>query len=101
MHLVQILLPTADNDGRPFDEEIVSKVQKTLTDKFGGVTAHIRAPAKGVWSHHGKHAVDDIVTVEVMVEKVDHAWWKEFRTRLERELRQEQIVIRVQAIELI
>ena len=101
MYLVQILLPTADNEGRPFDDELLADVQRTLTDKFGGVTAHLRAPAKGVWSHQGKHAVDDIATVEVMTPDLDRAWWKEFRARLERELRQEQIVIRVQTMDLI
>lgn len=101
MYLIQILLPTADNDGHPFDEGVILEVQQRLTDKFGGVTAHIRAPAKGVWAHRGTHNVDDIVTVEVMADALDRAWWREFREGLERELRQEKIVVRAQPIELI
>lgn len=101
MHLIQILLPTADNQGRPFADALLADIQRDLTDLFGGVTAHIRAPAKGVWSHEGKHDVDDIAIVEVMSEDLDRAWWRDFRARLERELRQEQIIVRTQIIELI
>ena len=101
MYLVQILLPTADNEGRPFDDALFAGIQKNLTDRFGGVTAHVRAPAKGVWAAHGKQAVDDIVTVEVMTPDLDRSWWSGFRAQLERELRQQQIIVRAQAIETI
>jgi len=36
--------------------------------------------------------------VEVMVEHLDHAFWRSLRERLERELSQEEIVIRAQEI---
>lgn len=101
MYLIQILLPTADNEGRPFDQALLAGIQKDLADRFGGVTAHIRAPAKGVWSHRGKQNIDDIAIVEVMTDVLDRPWWREFRARLERELRQEQIIVRVQEIALI
>jgi hypothetical protein len=32
--------------------------------------------------------------VEVMTPELDPAWWADFRQRLERQLRQEQLVIR-------
>jgi hypothetical protein len=36
--------------------------------------------------------------VEVMVERLDHAFWRSLRERLERELSQDEIVIRAQEI---
>ena len=36
----------------------------------------------------------DIVTIEVMTDRIDKHWWRNFRTRLETLLRQEEVVIR-------
>jgi len=36
--------------------------------------------------------------VEVMVERLDHAFWRSLRERLERELCQDEIVVRAQEI---
>lgn len=58
MILVQILLPLADNDGVPFPEADLAAVQAELATRFGGLTAHNRAPARGVWNHGGaRHIV--------------------------------------------
>lgn len=97
-YLVQILLPLADNDGIPFPPEVFRALQGELTSRFGGLTAYSRAPAKGVWAHNDAHQTDDIVMVEVMTDRLDEAWWQGLRTRLERTLRQEAIVIRAQTI---
>lgn len=103
-YLIQILLPMADNAGRPFPKGTLEQIKAGLTDRFGGVTAHSRAPAEGVWAsphadgqHAGKH-VDDIVIVEVMAPELDETWWRAFRRNLETLLGQEEIVIRAQNI---
>jgi hypothetical protein len=101
MYLVQILLPTADNEGKPYGDQVFADIQKRLTETFGGVTAYSRAPAKGVWSHQGKNEFDDIVIVEVMAGNFDRAWWQSLRAVLQTQLRQKQIVIRAQAIEIV
>ncbi len=49
MHLVQILLPLADNRGRPFPAAMLGDVRRELTERFGGLTAFTRAPAEGFW----------------------------------------------------
>lgn len=98
--LVQILLPLADNSGDPFSEDMLRSIQSELSDRFGGLTAFTRAPARGVWNRGDDQADDDIVVVEVMIEQVDVVWWKSFKARLERELRQAEIVIRTQEIRL-
>jgi hypothetical protein len=47
MHLVQILLPLNDNDGRALAKDLFETVARELTERFGGVTAYTRAPADG------------------------------------------------------
>ena len=53
MHIVQILLPLADNQGRRFSESLLREVREELVSRFGGLTAYGRAPAMGVWGHAG------------------------------------------------
>ena len=66
MHLVQILLPVYDNDGRAFGREAFAGVREELTGRFGGVTAHLRSPAEGAWRDPGGGVDrDDVVILEV------------------------------------
>ena len=100
--LVQILLPLYDNEGRTLGAELFAGVRSELTERFGGLTAHMRAPARGLWkTDEGSVARDDIVIVEVMAEALDRAWWQAYRRTLEHRFRQEQIVIRATPVELL
>lgn len=101
MHLVQILLPVADNDGQRFPPGRFGDLRRRLTDRFGGVTVFSRSPAEGFWQHGEGTSHDDIVVFEVMDEALDEAWWRGQRDLLEREFRQEIVVVRVQEIRLI
>jgi hypothetical protein len=101
MHLVQLLLPTMDNVGKPYDDAIFADLQKEFVERFGGVTAHSRAPAKGIWEHDGDNETDDIIIVEVMAEKFNRPWWQALRAKLEERMRQKQIIIRTHTIEII
>ena len=101
MHLIQILLPVYDNQGNELPQMEFRRVSSELSHRFGGVTAFTRAPAEGIWKEsdtaHPTH--DDIVVVEVMVEDLDHAWWATYRKDLERRFKQDEVVIRAQAME--
>lgn len=102
MELVQILLPLRDNEGKAFPRESFSGVRRDLVERFGGLTAYMRAPAEGLWdSGGGDTAKDEIVIFEVMTKAQDRAWWRAFRAQLEQDFRQEHIVIRATPIELI
>jgi hypothetical protein len=68
---------------------------------LGGLTAFTRAPAEGHWRDAGETRRDDIVVFEVMAENLDRDWWRAYRRELERGFRQEEIVIRVQDIEIL
>lgn len=67
MYLVQILLPRADNSGRPFPKQEYDEVKEELAHAFDGVTAYLRAPAEGLWKEGEEASHDDIVIFEVMV----------------------------------
>ena len=95
MYLVQILLPLYDNDGHPFDAGEYVRLRAELADRFGGVTAYTRAPARGVWKDDsGETTRDDIVIFEVMTEALDEPWWRAFRQELETRFRQESLIVR-------
>jgi hypothetical protein len=98
MQLIQILLPLYDNAGKAFGEELFGKVRRELTERFGGLTAFTRAPAQGLWQDEGKTKHDEIVVFEVMVEQLEAGWWRDYRKTLEREFRQDTVVIRAQPV---
>jgi hypothetical protein len=100
-HLVQILLPLKDNQGRKYPSSFFSEIQEALTERFGGVTAYGRVPAQGIWARGARRLRDDIVVIEVMTPVLDAAWWQGFRRRLERTMRQEQVVIRAQSMKVV
>lgn len=101
MHLVQILLPLADNEGRRFSSEDYAKVRRELSDRFGGITAHSRAPAEGIWKEGGETSRDDVMIFEVMAETLERSWWKTYRTDLEARFRQDVVVVRAISIEML
>ena len=99
MHLVQLLLPLKDQDGKPFPRSQYRKIREVLTERFGGLTAYARAPAEGLWEEaSGRKQRDDIVVYEVMTEELDRQWWKEYRQELEQRFRQRELVVRAHEI---
>lgn len=95
MYLVQILLPLYDNKGHAFDAGEYVSLRSELADRFGGVTAYTRAPARGVWKgDSGETTRDDIVIFEVMTVDLDQPWWTAFRKHLEERFRQDTLIVR-------
>jgi 2-hydroxychromene-2-carboxylate isomerase len=94
MNLVQLLVPIHDPEGRPFPRAELDRVRAELTERFGGVTAYLRAPAAGLWKDGGEVEKDDVVIVEVMARHLDREWWRLYREELERRFRQEELVVR-------
>lgn len=95
MYLVQILLPLYDNEGHAFEAVDYAQLRSDLADRFGGITAYTRAPARGVWKGDtGETSRDDIVILEVMTDELDRVWWTRFRKDLERRFRQESVIVR-------
>lgn len=95
MHLVQLFLPLYDNAGQRFPRALFDATRSQLTERFGGVTAFSRAPATGLWEDDaGAVQRDEVVLLEVMVDHVDHAWWRDYRVALERRFRQDELLVR-------
>ena len=100
MFLVQMLLPVYDNSGRRVPHERFTELRDELTDRFGGVTAFLRAPALGSWKDDsGKIDRDEVVMCEVMVDPLERSWWADYRKSLEQRFGQETLVIRALAAE--
>jgi hypothetical protein len=100
VYLIHVLLPLYDNGHNPLPQTEFRQVAAELTEKFGGLTAHTRAPAQGLWRADDEAAPkhDDIVIYEVIVDSLDRLWWADYRTRLERRFRQDHVLIRAQSI---
>ena len=100
--LIQILLPLYDNAGQRFGEQPFAETRGELLETFGGVTAYQRAPARGLWkTDEGEIARDDVAIFEVMADALDRGWWHAYRETLQRRFRQDVIVIRANAHELL
>ena len=94
MHLVQLLLPLCDSAGAALPGELYDSVRRELVDRFGGLTAYTRAPAKGLWDDGREVEKDDIVVYEVMTEALEPAWWSQYRATLEQRFGQDELMIR-------
>jgi hypothetical protein len=99
VHLIQILLPVYDNDGDALPRVKFRRVATELSEKFGGVTAFTRSPAEGQWKDGGRTEHDEIVIFEVMIDRLDRPWWRDYRRVLEKRFKQEVVLIRAQSIE--
>ena len=94
-YLVEVLLPLDDNAGAPFPRAAFDRVRRELAERFGGVTAFLRAPASGLWrDDEGVVRRDDIVTFEVMADTLDEAWWRDYRRSLAERFEQDDVVVR-------
>ncbi|MCC2975450.1 hypothetical protein LK533_02030 [Sphingomonas sp. PL-96] len=92
--LVELFLPTASNDGAPFERAMFDRVRDELVDAFGGVTLFRRNPAEGLWTDGDATARDQVITAEVMADTIDRDWWDGYRRALEGRFAQEEILIR-------
>jgi hypothetical protein len=97
MQLIQLLLPVYDNAGAALPKELYDAVRQEMVDRFGGLTAYTRAPAKGLWREGADLDRDDIVVYEVMAPELDRAWWSRYRATLEQRFAQDELMIRALA----
>lgn len=101
MKLVQIFLPLYDNNGRRFSAALYARERKRLIERFGGLTAYMRSPARGLWKDGLRTKRDDIVIFEVMLRRMDRKWWTEHRYRLQKRFRQKELLVRVQDVKVL
>lgn len=94
MYLIQLLLPLHDNDKQAFPADYFGIVRRTLTERFGGVTAFLRSPAVGVWKEGGEELTrDEVVMFEVISSELDRDWWTRYRIELQNRFSQDELLI--------
>lgn len=98
-HLIEILLPKARGDGAPVSKGWFAALLAELAGRFGGVTSFIRASGEGLWDDGRGTERDEIAVIEVMAEGFDDAYWSALKQRLERELAQDEIIIRASLVQ--
>lgn len=100
VHLIEILLPLYDNDGKRIAAAPFARVREELVEHFGGLTAFTRSPAEGLWeAGDGERMRDEVVIFEVMADWIDRSWWRSYRAQLEERFAQDEIVIRASEVE--
>ena len=97
-HLVEIILPKETGDGDPVGKTWFDELMNELTEEFGGATSFLRSSGQGLWRSGGETERDTIAVIEVMTERLEPAFWRELRQRLERDLSRDEIVIRAHEI---
>ena len=90
--LIQILLP-ARSTAEGLDA--LSRTRRELTEWYGGVTAYLRAPARGAWvAPDGTEEHDDMIMVEVVTDTFDHGVWRAYERELAARFGETEIHIR-------
>ena len=96
MVLIQLLLPAG-----PANASAIAETRRELIEKFDGLTAYLRSPAKGLWTAPDGHVEqDDIVMVEVVTGEFDKSWWRNYATKLAGRFEQESIHVRALPVSL-
>ncbi|MBL8596539.1 MAG: hypothetical protein JNL14_02240 [Devosia sp.] len=99
MFVVELFIPLEKPDGTAVPVNVFERIKTELTERFGGVTAHLQSPAEGAWKPEAEDVIHDRIAIfEVMVEDVDTAWWRDYRHRLEVELDQHRILARLHQV---
>jgi hypothetical protein len=93
-HLVQVVLPLVTGRGQKLERPWFDAFMHELTDRFGGATSFARSPGEGLWDSGNRSAKDQVAVVEVMTETMEEAYWQELKARLEKDLSQDEIVVR-------
>jgi hypothetical protein len=101
MVLIQLLLPTngTARAGRPAP---LAETRQELAERFKGLTAYLRSPAKGLWTApDGRTEQDDVVMVEVVTDTFDRAWWRTYASTLAERFGQESIHVRAVSVDML
>ena len=99
MVLIQLLLPI----GASGDSAVtaLAETRRELVDRFKGVTAYVRSPAKGLWTAPDGHTeAGDVVMVEVVTDTFDRAWWRTYSATLAQRFAQDTIHVRALPVEM-
>ena len=101
MVLIQLLLPVS-GAAHPDVARSLAQTRRELAERFDGLTAYLRAPAKGWWTAPDGHVEqDDVVMVEVVTETFDRTWWRAYTATLAERFNQDAIHLRSVPIDML
>jgi hypothetical protein len=101
MVLIQLLLPTGAAS-RVDSLAPLAQTRRELADKFNGLTAYLRSPAKGSWTAPDGHTEqDEVVMVEIVTKTFDRAWWRSYTATLAARFDQDSIHVRAVPVEML
>ena len=101
MNKYEIYVPLKYNNGAVIKPEKLEQIQEQLMAAFGAITvSSLFAPFQGTWRYGGIEFIDDIIRIEVIT-KEELEFFKNFKRRLKRKLRQIDILITMQYIHVI
>lgn len=102
MYLMQIFIPTRDNEGNPFEESRFTDLREELTNRFRGVTIYARTPVQGIWRRsEDSFQTDQMVIYEVIFDELEMPYWKRLKLSLEKSFSQEKILMRYSHVAII
>jgi len=93
--LVQIFLPLTSKAAFKLTLE---RLQKTLTEEFGGTSIYSHNPVKGIWKDAGRAEFDQSMIIETMADILDIPFWSALKSALEKELNQKEILVRTMKV---
>jgi hypothetical protein len=101
MHLVQLLFLLYSVQAFHSNRKRFAEVRNELVDRFGGITAY--TTCSGDWTMARKRADfrDDLIIYEIIVEKLEEDWWRQYRALVENRFQQKSIVVRTREIRVL
>jgi len=104
MKKYEIYLPLKYNDGTEIEAGKFKEIREELIAVFGALTVSSQsAPYQGSWKYGGVNFIDDIIKIEIIAstDRKTEKFFREFKERLKRLLKQIDILITVQDIRAI
>ncbi len=101
MKKYEIYLPLKHNDGSEIEPEKIKQIKEELVANFGALTASSHsAPYQGGWKYGGVDFIDDIIKIEIIAgaDGKTERFFRQFKQRLKRLLKQIDILITAQNI---
>ena len=104
MKKYEIYLPLKYNDGTKIETEKIKQIREELVDVFGARTVSSQhAPDQGAWNYRGSDIVEDIIKIEIIAraDRKTQKFFRQFKERLKRLLKQIDVLIIAQDVRLI
>jgi hypothetical protein len=104
MKKYEIYLPLKYNNGAKIERRKISRIREELVHVFGARTVSSQAaPYQGAWNYGGTDFIEDIIKIEIIAsaDRKTQKFFKHFKQRLKRLLKQIDVLIVAQDIRTI